>query len=147
MKKTLLALLVLISFSASAQIDSTQIKASLNLEVRDWLYVSDGIKHRDQFERLYDSLKARVHTVVNPQSTVKAKIDSIPVGNLIEIARALRSRPYGVSFPVFTRINTAIRAVNNSYLQNQLDLIDDQYGDAYDKVLSGELDRLKRVRQ
>lgn len=147
MKKAILILSIFFSFAASAQIDSTQMKVSLTLQARDWLYISDGIKHLDQFERLYDSLKARVYVLTNPQSTVSAKVDSISVGNLIEISRAIRTRQYGYSVFVFDRINTAIRAVSNTYLQSQLDIMDAYFINYYGDLLSNELQRLKKVRQ
>lgn len=148
MKKTILSLVVVcFSLAASAQIDSTKMKVSLTLQTRDWLYISQHIKHTDEFERLYDSIKLRIYPVTNPYSTATGTIDSISVGNLLTISRAMRSRSYGVVLFPFTRINTAIRAINNAYLQSQLDVMDDYYIDLYNNGLSGELDRLKKVRQ
>ena len=147
MKKIILAFTIIFSLTAQSQIDSTQLKASLTLQVKDWLYVSDGIKHNTQFERLYDSIKLRIYAVTNPNSTVSGKIDSISVGNLLAISRALRARPFGTSFFVFDRINVAIRSISNPYLQSQLDIMDQQYTDAYNAVLQDELNRLKQARQ
>jgi hypothetical protein len=132
---------------SQAQVDSTQIKTSLTLQANDWLFVSEYIKYDDSFERLYDSIKARIWPLVNPNSTVTGKIDSISVGNLLEISRRLRSAPFSITYFVFSRINNAIRAVSNSYLQSQLDIIDQAYTDQYTSGIAGELARLKRVHQ
>lgn len=143
-------IIILLSFSflkSEAQIDSTRAKTSLTLQARDWLFVSEYIKYDDYFERLYDSIKSRIYVLTNPFSTVNAKVDSISIGNLIEIARRLRTANFGLSYFVFDRINAAIRSVNNSYLQSQLDIQDQIYIDSYSNGLSSELDRLKRVRQ
>ena len=143
-------IIILLSFgflTTKAQIDSTKIKTSLTLQARDWLFVSEYVKYDDTFERLYDSIKSRIYVLTNPFSTVTAKVDSISVGNLIEMSRRLRTANFGLSYFVFDRINAAIRAVNNSYLQSQLDIQDQFYIDSYNNGLSGELDRLKRVRQ
>lgn len=143
-------IIILLSFSflrSTAQVDSTKIKVSLTLQANDWLFVSEYIKYNDDFERLYDSIKSRIYPLGNPYSTVTGKIDSISVGNLIEISQRLRTAPFAVTYFVFTRINNAIRAVSNSYLQSQLDIIDQAYIDQYQNGISAELARLKRVHQ
>jgi hypothetical protein len=147
MKKTHLLIITITSLAASGQIDSNFMKASITLQARDWLYIEAHIKNQDSFERLYDSIKSRVHVLLNPQSTVTAKIDSINVGNLISISDKLRNQNYGYSVFVFTRINTAIRGVSNAYLQRKLDEMDSAYTTFYENLLINELQRVKDSRK
>jgi hypothetical protein len=147
MKYIIIIFLLAATLKSTAQIDSTQMRTALTLQARDWLFVSEYIKYNDDFERLYDSIKSRIYPLSNPASTITGKIDSISVGNLIEMSRRLRTAQYGITYFVFDRINTAIRAINNSYLQDQLDIMDQAWIDQYNNGISAELARLKRVHQ
>lgn len=147
MKYLIILLFSLAALKSNAQIDSTQMRASLTLQANDWLFVSEYVKYDDGFERLYDSIKSRIYALSNPFSTITGKIDSISVANLLEISRRLRTAQFGTTYFVFTRINNAIRAISNTYLQSQLDIMDQAWIDQYNNGVSAELARLKKVHQ
>lgn len=123
MKKIICILLVLTTLAASAQVDSTKQNIRLNgIQARDWEYCFQLLQG-EFFDPLTDSLKARVRA--NPgayTNTTQINIDSVERREILSLHYMLRME-YTGSFS-YTRVDAAIRALNDPYINSQLAIID-----------------------
>lgn len=145
MKQTLLFICFLaFGVIAKAQgVDSNEIRVPVTLQIRDWYKVESFIQNREPYENLYDSLKAGLRASAAGATSTVTAMRTMPVRNAIGIAQFIRTAPYSDAFFYFTRINNALRAVNNVYLQRRLDELDEMYQTQYEATLQREYLRVR----
>lgn len=143
MKKIIIAVLLLISINGLAQVDSFAIKTSVSLQVRDWLFLNTFLANREEFENVYDSMKVRLRVAVAPNLTTVIKVDSVKQGQILSLARMLKSGPYGIVAFAYTRVNNALKS--NPFLTYRIDAMDADYTTQYNARVQGELDKLRAV--
>ena len=145
MKKILFALCLLVSFTAFGQVDSTKIKVSVSLQVRDWLYLNFFLANSPSYENVYDSMKVKLRVAIQPSLTTVIKVDSIQQGQILKLAEMIKTERYGVIAIPYTRINSALKS--SAYLTRKIDEIDADYTAQYNNRVQAELDRLRAVNQ
>lgn len=121
MKKILTILSLIFVINANAQ-DSTKIQVSI--QSRDAKYIS-AISSKDLNEEFFDAVKFkyRVLPVNIPTGVTLVQIDSIYTIDWIAIYTNLKNNPTALNAGCTGRVETILRAVNQSYLNNRLDAI------------------------
>lgn len=146
MKKLLFILIMLASLSAYSQTDTTKLKTSLSLQVRDWLYLNSFLKNTPEFENVYDSMKVKLRVANSPTLTTTIKVDSIRNGQVIRLAQIMKQGAYGIVVLPYSRINTALRA-SSTWVATKVDAMDTDYITQYNTRVQSELDDLRSALQ
>lgn len=126
MKRIVLILSIFASLSSYAQgIDSTKQNIALTgIQVRDWEYIVQIITG-DLYDPLLDSLKSRFRKTPSLSNQTVVSIDSVERREILSLHFALRTEWTG-SFS-FSRVDAAIRAMNDPYINSQLVIIDNNF--------------------
>lgn len=143
MKTTLITLSIFLSLKSFGQVDSTRLKTSVSMQVRDWLFLNSYLKNNHEYENIYDSVKAKIRIANAPNLTTVIRVDSIRNIQIVKLATIIKGGNYGSVVFVHSRINAALRA--SPYLIRQIDAIDANYNDQYTQTIQGELDDLRSV--
>lgn len=124
MKKTLLLFVVtLISFISFSQVDSSYLKAGkLQVQARDFNLIATFIKSNT--EQLFDSVKLEYRGGNKPSNSTIVIIDSVEIGELINVYQYAGNLPLRLSEQPGSRIRAAIKAISNNYLQKRITEID-----------------------
>lgn len=128
MKTILLSLIVLFSLNATAQTDSSQLRSGkLSLRMNDWEYVTTFMSYNPLYENVFDSIKNRIRPLTNaqyPAGTTLVTVDSVQNSELVAMCLVIRNEFNSQTQAAIIRITTAVRALNNTWINNQLDAID-----------------------
>lgn len=115
--KKLITLFFLIPIFTFAQSDTSLVTATI--QARDWEYIGIYIGHNRNFENLFDSVKVKFRVETPPSGTTNVAITAT-IGELIGVDILLRRDPYAIGGNVWSRVNTALLAVGNSYMTTRL---------------------------
>lgn len=144
MKQLFILLLFVLPFASNAQgVDSNAIRVPVALQIRDWYKVESIVHNREQYETLYDTLKAGLRASGAGATSTVVATRNVSIRNILGIAQAIRQAPYSDAFFYFTRINTAFRNISNAYLQRKLDELDEAYEAQYNQTLLNEYNRVR----
>lgn len=119
MKKIIL-LLLLFPLTSIAQSDSSKVRISFTMQARDCEILANYTFYENNFEELDSVMKVRFRVASPPSGNTNVQIDSIRVRDLREIAHKLRDNPIALNGGVWTRYDAAVRAANNTWLNNRL---------------------------
>lgn len=116
MKKIITILLSLFSIDSFAQTDSSLMKVTVTIQARDCEYLGVYIAFNQDYEDLFDAMKAKFRVVNPPSGTTNVVVDTITIVQWLGVINQLQADPFAVGGSVFTRVDAALRAVNNEYL-------------------------------
>lgn len=119
------------------QVDSMNLKTGpFLLEARDAEYIGSlFVFNQPLQEFLYFDIRDKYRSAGAPTGTTVLRMDSVKVSTLVYLSQALRNSAYQGSKNVYSRINAAIRACNNSFLSRHLDLLDKKEEYEYNTAL------------
>lgn len=121
MKKIISLILLAISLNGLAQ-DS--VKVSLTLQARDIEYLA-SISSKDGDDDFFDAVKHKFLVVNPPTGTTNVTFDStMYIVDVLRVFTKLKNDPTAIKANCATRIETALRALNNVYLTGKLDALD-----------------------
>lgn len=127
MKNLLFILLLLSPLFAKAQPgmfmfnnDSAKVKINLPVQARDAEYLANFVSHQEQYEDLYDAMKAKFRVANPPANTANIAIDSIEIRTWLFVAQVLRRDHIALQAGVFSRLDALLKSKNNVYLTKQL---------------------------
>jgi hypothetical protein len=115
--KKLLFFILLAPLLSHAQNDTT--KVTTTIQARDWEYIGIYIAHNQTFEDLFDSVKVKFRVASPPTGTTNVAVTAT-IGELLAVDQLLRRDPYAIGGSVWSRVNTALGVVNNSYMNTRL---------------------------
>lgn len=120
MKTLLTALTLLITFSSKAQ-DSTVVQ--INAQARDLEYIGSFIAGDYSLDNIHDTLKIkfRVPNPVTGTSTMSVGAYTI---DWVTLMTKLKNDPTAIKAGTTGRLETLLRAINQSYLTSRLDTLD-----------------------
>jgi hypothetical protein len=133
MKHMIMGALLLLSLQKSlAQTDSAQLNAGpLTLQARDAEYLATFIPQVDSLNAFYEDLKTRFR-IANPlMGTTTVSVAAISAGNLLLLFSEIRRPMLNMPLEVFSRIDNAIRACQNTYVQYRINRLDTIVADQY----------------
>lgn len=119
--KNILFAFLLISSVLKAQDDNT--KVTVTIQARDCEYIGHIIAFNENYEDLFDLTKVKWRTGNDPTGNANVVIDTIPIGQWLKIDAQLRADPIAVGASVLSRVEAALRAVNNTYMNGRLDAL------------------------
>lgn len=121
MKKLILSVIAFISISAYGQ-DSTKIQVSQ--QSRDIKYIA-SISSKDIEEDFFDAVKSKFRVIPAnvPIGNTLVVVDSIYTADWVRIYTVLKNDPTALNAGVANRVETVLRAVNQTYLNGRLDAI------------------------
>lgn len=133
MKHMIMGALLLLSLQkSSAQIDSEQLNAGpLALQARDAEYLATFIPKVDSLSSLYEDLKTKFRVANPPAGTTVVSVAAISAGNLLLLFSEIRRPMLNMPLEVFSRIDNAIRACQNTYVQYRINRLDVIVADQY----------------
>jgi predicted membrane chloride channel (bestrophin family) len=106
------------------------------IQARDAAYLTSLYTHNEQLEELlYMGIREKFKAVGQPTATTVLSIDSVKIGTLIFLSNTLRYSAYWGAKNVYNRINVAIRACNNAFLQRYLNRLDEKEENDYKAIL------------
>ena len=117
MKKLLTVITIALTMNCIAQTDSSAIKVSLSLRANDIEFIAAILNGEEDF---YDIAKAKFRVANPPNGVTLVTLDSTPVYEIMSIADKLRSNVIACSNNIWSRYNTVIRALGQSYIVTQL---------------------------
>lgn len=122
--KKLIAFVLLIPLISVSQPDSSKMRISFTLQARDCEYIANYTMSENAYEELDSVMKVRFRISSPPSGTGNVQVDSIRVRDLRQLADRLRYDPMAFFGGVWVRFDTAIRAANNTWLNNRLNTDD-----------------------
>lgn len=141
--KNILFALLLISGSIKAQSDSAKI--TVTIQARDCEYMGSFIAFHPDYEDLFDAMKLKFRVANPPTGTTNVVIDTIYTIQWVRVSERLRDDPYAIGGNVYSRVDAALRAINNSYLTSRLDALNNRDTELFTNYRT--LGRLKLRRQ
>ena len=117
MKKIFTAIAILVSILTTAQ-DSTKIQVSI--QARDVKYIG-SVANKDTHEDFFDAVKSKFRVPVPPVTTTLVQIDSIYTIDWIVLYTLLKNDAVAINAGCTGRVETILRAVGQTYLNNKLD--------------------------
>ncbi len=121
--KKIIFILLLIPCIVFAQ-DNDATKVTVTIQARDCEYIGSFISFNENYEDLFDAMKAKFRVASPPTGTTNVVLDTIPIGQWLGVSRQLRQDPYGIAGSVFSRYDVALRAANNIYMTGRLNTMD-----------------------
>jgi hypothetical protein len=126
MKKIIIPLFIsLFSLSSFAQESADSAKISVTLQARDCEYLGFFVAHNMDYEDLFDAIKSKFRVTNAPSGTNSVVIDSIYIIQWLRVSQRLRDDPYAIGGNVYSRVDAALRALNNSHLTSRLNEMND----------------------
>lgn len=120
--KKIIFLLLFIPLLTKAQ-DNENTKVTVTIQARDCEYIGYFISFNENYEDLFDAMKAKFRIASPPSGTTNVTIDTIPIKQWLGVSGQLRTDPYAIGGSVLTRYETALRAANNTYMNGRLDAV------------------------
>jgi hypothetical protein len=112
--------------TASAQTDSLDMKSGkLTVRVNDWEWVTSIVGLNEDFDGVNDSVRAELKSITYPSGTTLITVDSITNREALLLDAFLRIRVNQANQQAYSRIVTALRAMNSTYINNRLTARDD----------------------
>lgn len=123
MKKILSVFILFVSLQSQAQVDSSNLSATANIQARDLECIGFLVYVNNDAENVYDSIKAKFR-VQNP-STGNSQV-SITATNSdwVYIIKRLKDDAIAIKANCLNRVETALRAAGQSWLVGELNKID-----------------------
>jgi hypothetical protein len=115
MKKTIAAILILVSMNVYAQNLDTVLVRSFTLQGQDWAWIAGGLNNQidSATARHYRRIRTKIRAA-NPQSwTQNIAVDSIPGYIVLDWYRAVKTANAGEIAQRYTAITNAISAQQN----------------------------------
>lgn len=120
MKSIIIILLAIIPFVSQAQIDSSAVKINVSIQARDAEYLGSFISFKEDYEDLFDVLKAKLRITNPPTGATLISVDSITIATWYKVLNVVRKDHIAIQAGLFSRIDAIIRAKNNDYLTRLL---------------------------
>lgn len=117
--KNIIAILLLIPLFSFPQSDSAKI--TVTIQARDCEYMGFFISHHEDYEDLFDAMKTKFRVANPPSGTNNVVIDTIYTIQWLRVSERLRADPHAIGGNVYSRVDAALRAINNVYLTSRLD--------------------------
>lgn len=126
------AITLFLFIQSFSQVDSMKMKTGpFNIQARDAELITILLINQEIFDDFFDDVAKQFRVANQPTGNTIIRVDSVKVGTLVLLSGALRGLPYSTSKQLYSRIDGAIRACTNSYLQNQLNLMDKREDDIH----------------
>lgn len=119
--KTLIFFL-LISLTGFSQVDSSKIKITVSLQARDCEYLGSFVPFNENYEDIFDGIKAKFRVANSPTGNTVVQIDTVQIIQWINVSVKIRSDAIAILAGIHTRLDNALRAVNIDYLTNRLNV-------------------------
>jgi hypothetical protein len=117
MKKIITSIAFLLSLSSYSQ-DSSTLKVSATIQARDLEYIAQLIYLREDYEEMWDNMKAKFRVVSPPAGTTNVTVDTVTLQNWNDIHGLLKSDPIAKS--VYNRVDAILLALNQSWLTSKI---------------------------
>lgn len=119
MKKILIAFLFL-PLLCHAQVDSSTIKITVSAQARDIEFFTGYTFGNPAYELLFDATKTKFRVANPPTNTTIVQIDTIEAGTWLSLLNDLRQDPIAIQAGIINRIEAAVRAAGNTWVNNTL---------------------------
>lgn len=137
------------SVAAFSQTDSTAIDSSklyyknVVLQARDIEALSPLLLSDETYEEFYMAAKTKFNVANVPANNATVTIDSVRMDALIGVYRYTCNLQYAIASTFVDRIQKAMKAYNNTYLQRQLAGIDAEFTERVARTRQDGRRRLK----
>lgn len=121
--KSILFALLLFATVVKAQ-DNEETKVTVILQARDCEFIGLYVAHAPEFEELFDAMKAKFRIASPPSGTTVVTIDTIPIGQWLNVSAKLRTASYAIIGSVWARYDAALRTASNTFMTAQLNAMD-----------------------
>lgn len=143
MKKLLSFLPVFIAFASFGQ-DSSKTKINVTIQARDVEYIGFFAGAQNRYEDLDSTMKALFRVTNTPTGNTNVTINSVEARVWLDIYRRLVTEVTALQQNVHSRIETALRVVNNVWLTNKLDNQVNTFNNNYQDLRQHGRNRLKK---
>lgn len=121
--KSILFALLLFATVVKAQ-DNEETKVTVILQARDCEFIGLYVAHAPEFEELFDAMKAKFRIASPPSGSTAVTIDTIPIGQWLNVSAKLRTSPYAIIGSVWARYDAALRTAGNTFMTARLNATD-----------------------